>query len=66
MVLVIYIGGGVPWHTQKGGGVLGAGTSQKGGLRCGLSPQKGGLRFGHNQMKVKHAYNPKKGDFFGI
>ena len=29
-VLGIYIGGGVPWHTKKGG-VLGAGTAQKGG-----------------------------------
>ena len=30
-VLGIYIGGGVPWHTKKGGGVLGADTAQKGG-----------------------------------
>ena len=28
-VLGIYIGGGVPWHTKKGG------------LRCGHSPKKG-------------------------
>ena len=29
--LEMYIGGGVPWHTKRGGGVLGAGTAQKGG-----------------------------------
>ena len=52
-VLGIYIGGVVPWHTKKGGGVLGAGTA----------PKKGGLRCGHNQQKgcLRHVYNPKKG-----
>ena len=29
--LSIYTGGGVPQHIQKGGGVLGTGTTQKGG-----------------------------------
>ena len=53
LILGIYIGGGVPWHTKKRG-VLGAGTAQKGGLRCGHNQKKGGLR---------HVYNPKKGEF---
>ena len=37
----IYIGVGLPWHTNKGG------------LRCGHSPQKGGgLKCGHNQKRA--------------
>ena len=41
------IGGGVPWHTKKGGG----------GLRCGHSPKRGGLR---SQVRCGHS-PPKKG-----
>ena len=49
----MYIGGGVPWHTKKGGG-LRCGHSPKKcrGLRCGYSLKKGGdLRCGNSQKK---------------
>ena len=49
-LLGIYIGGGVPWHTKKGGSWVRA-QPKKGGLRCRHSPQKRGLRCGHNQKK---------------
>ena len=49
-VLGIHIGGGVPWHTKKGG--LRCGHSPKVGvLGAGTSPKKGGLRCGHNHKK---------------
>ena len=63
-VLGIYIGGGVPWHTKKGG--LRCGHSPKRGvLGAGTAPRKGGLRCGHNQKKggLRHVYNPKKVEF---
>ena len=63
-VLGIYIGGGVSWHTKKGG--LRCGHSPKRGvLGAGTAPKKGGLRCGHNQKKggPRHVYNPKKGEF---
>ena len=50
-VLGIYIGGGVPWHTKKGGGLRCGHSPKRGVLGVGTAPKNGGLRCGHNQKK---------------
>ena len=54
-VLGIYIGGGVPWHTKKGGSYVRHNIKRGGGIRCGYNQKGGG--------GLRCVYNPQKGEF---
>ena len=49
--LSIYTGVCVPRHIQKGGGVLGTGTTKKRGLRHGKPPKRGVLGMGTSRKR---------------